>query len=266
MAHIGQFSLGMRHIGKGFRFFFKNKSLWPYAVIPTIINIAVLITMIFILIHYYGDISTWIFGTNNKFDLEALNFFAKVWHYIVAFFIKFIEMLIFLILLLLILITTFVFAMIITGPFNDTISEKTEQILSGKELPFSWHYFVKSIWRSIIVETQKAIFFLSIPLLLLFLNLIPAIGSLTYFIIANFFACFDIGFNFVDFPMSRKLWTFTTRMKFAFKNYSAISGLGLVVFIPFFPFIFCAPLVVGGTLLYNELTNREPNYEFNPKL
>lgn len=254
MSRINRIREGFRHIRLGFQFFGKEKRLWPYAVIPTVINLIVLIVMIVILAEYYGSLTSWIFGSGSPLQSDA-GFLAVLYHYTIHTLIYVIKFLLFLVLLVLIFILTFVFSMIITGPFNDTISEVTEKIITGNEIKFSFKHFTSSIWRTIVVELQKACVFLTVPILLLFLNLVPGIGNTLYLILAGIFAAFDIGFNFLDYTMSRKLWKFGDRFGLAWRNKYELLGFGAVALIPFFPYIFAAPMVVGGTMLFLNLNN-----------
>lgn len=169
------------------------------------------------------------------------------------------KIILFIILLLLLLIVAFIFSMIIAGPFNDALSEKVEQMVTGRETTFSWSYFTKSILRSIIAESQKAIFFLFIPIILLLLNFIPVVGSILCLVLTVIFASYDIGFNFFDLPMARRLWGFSKRMKIGWAHRYELTGLGILALIPFFPYIFAAPLVAGGTLMFCEVIQDEKN-------
>lgn len=258
MSRIKQTARGFGYIRKGFGLFFRHRRLWWYAIIPTIINLLFLILLFFLLSHYFGDLTGWIFGSGQDNALADPGFFAKVWGGTLTALIYIAKAIIFIILLIFLLVVTFIFSMILAGPFNDVLSERVEQIVTGGgEIPFSWNYFAKSIWRSIVVELQKAGFFLTIPLLLLILNIIPVLGSVIYLILASLFAAFDIGFNFMDYPMSRKLWTFRQRIRLGWSNRYYLVGFGSIALIPFFPYIFSAPLVVGGTLLFEDLKPSE---------
>jgi CysZ protein len=248
--------MGFSYIKRGFQFFLKNRKLWLYAAVPTAINLLILAALIALLAHYYGDLTGWIFGSENVASADV-GFFVKVWHGFLGALIYIAKVLIFIILLVLLFITTFIFSLILTEPFNDALSEKVEQLITGKEIPFNWNYFVKSISRSVIVGLQKAAFFLSIPLLLLLINIIPLVGSIIYLVLANLFAAFDIGFNFTDYPMSRKLWSFNKRMKTAWAKKYYFVGFGIIVLIPLFPYFFAAPLVTGGTLMFSEVASDE---------
>ena len=83
-------------------------------------------------------------------------------------------------------------------------------------------------------------------------NLIPGLGSIIYVVLASIFTSYDIGFNFVDYPMSRKLWKFGERMRFGWNRKYKLMGFGIVGIIPLFAYFFASPMVVGGTLMFIE--------------
>lgn len=272
MSRIKEFTDGVGYIRKGFRFFSNHKDLWWYSVIPTMINIIVLAVMFFLLFHFWGNLTGFIFGNGAEKELATAGFFHKVLGGLLTglFFIA--KVIIFIILLLLILIATFVFSMILAGPFNDALSEKVERILKESvEQEYSersrrggrsyryWSELIRSLWRTIITELGKTAFFLAIPILLLVLNLLPVFGSLLCLLITGAFAAFDIGFNFFDYPMSRRLWTFRKRIRLGWQHRYYITGFGLISLIPLFPFIFSAPLVAGGTILFIDLNEEPPS-------
>jgi len=252
MSRIKDFTTGIAYIKRGVSFFFKHKRLWWYGLIPTIINIILLVCLFAALIHYFEDISTWIFGGIEKGEFIPSGIIKVLWHYVAMFFVWIAKVFIFLILLILIFIIFFMFATIIVAPFYVTLSEKVQDILDGREDKTNWHLFFKYFVRSMLLEMQKACFFFLIPLFLLVLYLLPAIGAVFYMIIAGIFACWDMGFNFVDYPMSKNKWKFKERVKIAWKFKYLLTGFGIITIIPLLPYIFGAPLAVGGTLIYRD--------------
>jgi CysZ protein len=145
----------------------------------------------------------------------------------------------------------FLIGMTLTAPLNDLLSQKTEAtIRPPKTVPFSLHY----LWHLIRGELLKSLFLISVPVLLLLINLIPIIGTLVYVVLSGLFGMWAMGIAYIDYPVSRSTPGFGPRLAFYRRHFSAISGFGIVFFIPFFNFIFSSPLIVGSTLLYLHLT------------
>jgi CysZ protein len=152
------------------------------------------------------------------------------------------------------LLVTFVLGLIVAGPFNEILSEKTESIATGRvEPPFSWRRFGSNIVRSLIVESQKALLFLGIPIIFLFFHFLPVIGSFIAIGLTGVFEMWATGFAFTDYPMSRRMMSFRERTGLARDNLFTILAFGCVFWIPGLIILCSPPLVVGGTLLYSEL-------------
>ena len=240
---------GFKFIKKGCVFLKQNKSLWVYAAIPFFINIILFFASIWFVAHYFPELFDWLISRASFLTLKGESFWYKL--LIPVYWL--IKTILFILFLIFSLITCFVIGMIISGPFNDLLSEKTERLLCPDK-QIEEISFLKVIPKTVITELKKAIFFIGVPIFALLINLIPIIGTVFYIIIVNSFAVFDIGFAFIDYPMSRRNWSFKRRTSFAWKNKFAVCGLGTVVLIPLLPFIMNAPLVVGGTILFRRLS------------
>ena len=161
------------------------------------------------------------------------------------------QLLIIILSLVILLIISYVVALIVAAPFNDTLSEQVEIMVTGSgEIPFSLKKFIKDLWRIIKMESIKALILVLIPIVLFVLNVIPAIGGFLYILLTFLFGAWDMGFAYAELPMGRKLFPLKERFAFGMKNKWALMGLGIGFVIPFFYLIFAAPLAVGGTLLY----------------
>ncbi len=258
MSTLKQFNLGTKSLKAGFVFFKKHPALIWMAIFPTLIGLLVLAVMISVFATYYGDIYGWITSLVGNLDIQDPS--NILWHILdgILWIVNILfQLIVIIISLVLILLVGFLASMIFSAPFNDALSEKVEEIMTNQSAPsFNFKRLLKDLARTIKVEIQKSIFFLGIPILLLFLNLIPVGGSILYSVFTLGFGIWDLGFTYVDYPMSRKLISFTDRIAFARKNKMALIGLGWVFVIPFFNLIFTAPMTVAGTLLYIELQKK----------
>jgi len=255
MEMLKNFYLGIQHIWQGLSFLKAHKKLWAFAILPTVINVALFIIMLNVFSHYYADIYNWLQAFLGPIQIEA----PEVWYLkIAAWFLMVInglfQIIIWLLALLCMLIIFYVLGFIIAGPFNDMLSERVEQIITGvNPQDFSWKKLLSDLTRTLKAEILKAIFFLSIPLALLLVVFIPIVGSIIYPALTIGFGMFDLSFNYIDYPMARKTQPFSERLKFAKKHKIALIAFGTPILIPFANFLLMAPLVVGGTMLYLKL-------------
>lgn len=255
MRGIKNFLFGFHHIGKGIGYLWNHRTLWPYAVIPIMINVFLLVALIGTFFHFFGDFYDWLSGYFGHIGLEnPQTWYGKVVGGFLWIVDKFFQLVIAFVSMMLLLFLSYAFAFIVSSPFNDILSERVEILETGMPAPpFSLQKFLRDIWRTLRAEFLKTAFFLGVPLVLLLLALLPIIGGVMSSAALLFFGAFDIGFNYVDYPMARKALTFSERLGFARRHAASLCGLGSIVVIPCANLLLMTPLVVAGTLLYIRL-------------
>ena len=144
---------------------------------------------------------------------------------------------------------------VVAAPLYEMVSEAVEREYTGQAVVGTG--FLGSI-RLIGEEIKKAIFILIVPTLFLF---IPGVN-----VLATLVAALLIGWDFCDYPMARRGWSFRRRLRFVLRDGWAVLGFGLWLVIPFVQ-IFLMPLSVpGGTLLILEALEREGELAPRPGL
>ena len=126
---------------------------------------------------------------------------------------------------------------VLAAPFYEIVSCAVERDRLGKVVEISWQQSLLLI----IEEAKKVAFILLLTLLAL---IIPGLNVLALFIPA-----FLLGWDFCDYPLARRGWSFKRRLRFTFKNFWRVTGLGLWLIIPALQFILAPLAVAGGTLL-----------------
>ncbi len=151
---------------------------------------------------------------------------------------------------------------IISSPFNDILSEKTEELLTGiiNEEPFVFRVFLKDSLRTVLDESKKIIIFVFFMALLLPLNLVPG-GTLPYSILSVLLTIFFLAVEYTGYVFSRKHLVFRDQHRFIFTRKFLMLGFGTgvmgVLAVPFLQF-FCIPLgVVGATQLWYDVSGPE---------
>ena len=99
---------------------------------------------------------------------------------------------------------------LIAAPFNDLLSERTEEILSGalRDEPFSFSAFWRDSRQTLGVEARKMALFVLGMLLLLLLNLIPVVGTLLYALLSVLLTLFFLAVEYTGFVLSRHRFDF----------------------------------------------------------
>lgn len=269
MSRVSQFTLGLKKLFEGFGFLLRTPKLWFWTFLPWAIAMILLIVSWELFMHHYNDFYHLL---ASKMGLETLTrehgFWAALIYAGLWILKQILKVLLFLVGLILISLISFLVYCVAAAPFLDLLAEKVSLLSEGKEPPpFQWKRFLKSMGQSVAVELKKALLFLTLPILLWFLNFIPIAGSFLFLLLTCLFGMWVLGLSCVDYPMGHQLIPFRARLKFALKFKFALIGFGLPFLIPFAPLFLQAPMVVGGTLLYHELQKKLPtsNFQTNPK-
>lgn len=254
-TQVNQFTLGLAYIPKGFRYLFQHPHLLIYAAIPALIQVIVLIVLLSVFGSKFGALFDWLSHWVNFWHIDnADNLMLKSANFVLWGITQLLRVAVFMVGLIFVSLFGFLIGMIFSAPFNDILSEKTEATV---RTPCSQPLSVRYVWHLVRGEIVKAMMFLSVPLLLLLINVIPVIGSISYIVISGLFGMWAMGATFVDYTVSRQCPGFSGRWHFYRTHMPALAGFGAVFLLPFFSFFFTGPLIVGSTLLVVALQQAE---------
>ncbi|MEA3466064.1 MAG: sulfate transporter CysZ [Thermodesulfobacteriota bacterium] len=238
---INGFVAGFFSLWKAFCFIRNNSSLYKYVAIPLIINVVV-----------FSGTAYWGFDLFNQLVGQ---YFAPndAWYWqIVASVIKLLAALV---TLVIVFFTFTVLGNFIAAPFNDVLSERTEQLISGQLLDerFSLRQIGKDLWRVMQDEVRKMSLFILLMILLLVVNMLPGIGSLIYAVCSVLLTVFFLIVEYTGYVFSRKHQGFKEQRRFIAANRMTTLGFGLAVMctllIPFVQFLTIPLAVVAATHL-----------------
>ena len=238
----GNFSAGFLYPFRAGQFIKKNPVLYKYIFIPLMISVTV-----FSLAGYWG--------------LQVFDYFVNqnipqddIWYWLLL--NKLIWISAILVTFILVFFSFTVLGNLIASPFNDILSEKSEEILSGKVADAgSFHLvlFMKETGKTLLNESLKISLFVCCMIFLFALNLLPVLGSMLYGALAFLLTVYFLVIEYTGFVFSRKRLTFKNQRKFIKKNRLLCAGFGCGAFIllaiPFVQFFSIPMGVVGATLL-----------------
>ncbi len=237
------FLFGFTYPFRSLKFFFSHKVLIKYSIAPMLINLFI-----------YGSI----FILSYRWLMGSLDGWLGIENTEAGFWLRFLHTALLIIGFLLTLFVCYllfnILGNIVTAPFNEEISQRVEEIVTGK----TEHKmgFWEDAYISIKGEVQKLIFYLLILLLIFILNFVPVIGSVFSAILGFIFSCYYNSLDFLDYPMTRKKMRFRDKLKVTSSGRLVTYGFGLTAFLlMFLPVInvFMKPiLVVAGTSLFYE--------------
>ncbi len=237
------FLFGFTYPFRSLKFFFSHKVLIKYSIAPMLINLFIY-GSIFILTYSWlmGSLEKWlgIDNTEAGFWLRFLHTALLIVGFLLTLFVCY-------------LLFT-ILGNIVTAPFNEEISQRVEEIVTGRkehEMGF-W----EDAYISIKGEVQKLLFYFSILFFIFLLNLVPVIGSVVSTMLGFIFSCFYNALDFLDYPMTRKKMRFRDKLKITRKGKLVTYGFGVTAFLMMFlPVVnvFMKPiLVAAGTSLFYE--------------
>ncbi|HEY5536291.1 MAG TPA: EI24 domain-containing protein [Ignavibacteria bacterium] len=229
-----------------------NKRLIKLSIVPVLINLLIYGT-IFILVYKWALVkSEQLTGADSIHSLwwqEVLYVFIVI--------ISFIVIVIFCYLIFLFL------SGIITAPFNEKISQVSEEIITGETLVSGTGFF-KDLYSSSRDELIKLSFYFLVIFIFFLIGMIPLIGGIFSAIFGFLFSVFFCALDFLDYPMARKLLPLRKKISIVSRGGMLTFGFGLTSFIlMFIPFlnVFTKPLlVISGTLLYYNKFDKKKRY------
>ena len=253
------FALGINSYVDALTFIFKNK-LIIYFIFPILLNILVFSLGIW----GTSTISDWaLTSINNLIHPETWTFYASDVIY------KILEW------SLWILIRIFFFffyvwfggyiILMLMSPVYAFLSEKVEEILTGKKFPYSLNQFIDDIIRGILLALRNLFIELGVTILLFILGFIPVIGWLTpiaIFIVASYY----YGFSFLDYSLERKRMNIHSSSEFVKNNGGLAIANGaifsLTLAIPYIGVLFAGFIsiisVVAATIAIHEMDENRP--------
>ncbi len=222
----------------------QNLRLLPYIIIPFVINVAVFSGAVILGVNFFGD------------TVVSMLPQGEAWYWALLYWL--IWGIAALVTAVLVFFSFTVVGNLIASPFNELLSERTEQVLSGQahDEPFSLAQFARDALQTLLMEIKKMWIFVVVMILILPLNLLPGIGNSLYTVLAVGLTLFFLCFEYLSFVMVRKRHFFKEQKNYIFSRKFLMLGFGCGVMallaIPFMQLL-CIPLaVIGVTRLWCE--------------
>lgn len=248
-----QFRLALGSYLVAHRFIFKHK-IWAYAVIPTLINVFMLIGL------FYGA-----FQINDSLKPQIQSWFSKDYDTLSTITNYTIQVLVNLVLFVGYLFIYKNLVLIILSPFLAIISEKVDALYTGRDFPFNGKQLLLDVWRGVKISVRNSTIELSLIFICFIIGLfVPILGIIVpvvIFLIESFY----FGFSMIDYTNERKKLSFKESKVYIKQNKPLAYGIGIVFYlmflVPIIGWIF-APLygIVAGTLAVLQNDNTQAPY------
>ena len=222
----------------------QNLRLLPYIIIPFMINVTVFSGAVVLGVHFFSETVVTLLPQGDAWYWALL--YWLVWGLAAM------------VTAVIVFFTFTVFGNLIASPFNELLSERTEQTLSGvtNDEPFSLSQFSRDALQALLMEVKKMWVFVVVMILILPLNLVPGIGNSIYTVLAVGLTLFFLCFEYLSFVMVRKRLFFKEQKNYIFARKFLMLGFACgvmaILAIPFMQLL-CIPLaVIGVTRLWCE--------------
>ena len=241
---VADFSRGFFAPFRSARILRGNPRLIQYILIPFLINAVVFSIAVYLGLDFFGN-------TVVEYIPQG-----EAWYWSVIYWLVWVVAV--LLTAVLVFFSFTVVGNLLASPFNDLLSERTEEVLSGKvsDEPFSLSRFLRDAVQTLLMEAKKMWVFVVVMVFILPLNLLPGIGNSIYTLLAVSLTLFFLCFEYLGFVLVRKHQFFREQKsyilarKFLMLGFSC--GVMALLAIPFLQ-LFCIPLaVIGATRLWCE--------------
>jgi CysZ protein len=219
--------------------------LYYWMLAPIILNVLLFIGFISLGWGYADIISNFLFDLVNieSWELGKLQFLIDIFKFLLALIIQIISLLIYLSLIKYLML-------ILLAPLLAYLSEKTEELYTGKSYPFKLGLFIKNILRGTLVAIKNIFLEILITIVFGLLTFVPIIGLssplLTFMAESYFF-----GYSMIDYYCERRQMSISQGTRFINQHFSftLINGLifNLFLLLPSIAALF--PILLIGVLL-----------------
>lgn len=238
------FVKGFRYPFNSFSFLRRHPRLYPFVILPFIINVASFCLVIYFGFDYYRDL------------VMSRIPHGDAWYWLILNYILLLMAIV--VILVLVFFSFAAVGSLLASPFNDLLSERTEWLLGGRpaDEPFVLGRFIREAAMTMMTEVKKVgVFLLGMGTLLL-LHLLPLVGTMLYPFLSVAWTALFLVMEYTGYVFARKRLSFKAQRQIVYRNAALMSGFGLGLFcllaIPFVQF-FCIPLgVVGAVRLLAE--------------
>jgi CysZ protein len=237
------------YIVRGAVFVWSHKALWKYAAAPILISVVTLAGSYILLYDLFIRLVS---------PYTGQEWYGKVVYYLL------------LVIITVALLAAFFFivtrlASAVSAPFNDIISQKTEEIATGMrdESRFSPVRLLRDSGRSLAHSFRLLGLYIGLLVIGLLLLLVPVAGGALYTAFGVMVSAYMFAYEYLGYPMDRRRFSWAQKRIFLRSKLRSILGFGLgsaaVASIPIINFFFIPAAVAGGTLLFLDLARNPRN-------
>lgn len=245
------FLAGFAYPLRAFRLIQKHRSLWPFVLMPFVINLLLGIGLY--------SIGLWSgLQLIDGWTAQLIEWSGPTWlDTLVQVLSPVIQGVLLLLLFVVLGFVLLQFGSILGSPFYGQLSEKLEVLRTGKlEAPQSMGAgaILIDIWRAILFEVKKLLLLLGVGSVLLLANFIPVAGTVVATVGGVSLTAFLVCLDMLDASLERRRLKFRQKLGMVLRSFPASAGFALVclglVSLPLMNLLVIPLCVSSGTLFF----------------
>ncbi|AMV71716.1 EI24 domain-containing protein [Desulfuromonas carbonis] len=238
----GRFAAGFFSPFQSGRFLLQHPRLIRFILFPLSINILVFTAAVWAGLKFFA-------GTVTQYLPQGDAWYWALVTYLVWF----------LAVLLTMVLVFFSFSLVgalLASPFNDLLSERTEELITGfrPEQPFQLRGFLIGALQTLADESRKIFLFLTGMALLLLLNLLPGIGTVLFGVLSVLWTLVFLVIEYTGYIASRKGMRLAAQRHYLLQRKLAMLGFGCgllcLLAVPLLQFLTIPLGVIAATRLW----------------
>ncbi len=220
----------------------EHPRLWTFALIPIAITLVLLSVVLMLLVGFNADLVDLIWAQPEEW------YWMLLWVPLYA-----------LVFVLCFVVGALTFPAVVSAPFNDSLSQRTERTITGvyEEAPFNMARFLGEILSAVGMSLGRLMLLYGGLIFIFLFGLIPVVGQITAAVFAPLYTMSWMSAEYLEYSMGRHRFGFLHVFRTVRKNYLLCVGFGggifLMLLVPLMNLLFIPVGVVGGTILYTRL-------------
>jgi len=250
MHFFKEFGIGIGHYTIAYRFI-KEHKLWYWLIIPCLLNLIAFAVVGYFSWTYTGDLLEYLLV---KMGVEGENWWRIMLQGLISIFVRLIIVMLYLKLFRYIVLILF-------APMLAFISDKIQEINTGRKKPFTFNQFARDVVRGVVIAVKNLFLEIVVTVCILLISVaVPVLAIVAPFLIYAV-ESYYFGFAMLDYRNEFMLLSAKQSRQLINNHRGLVLGIGamfnLMLFIPFFGVLMAPVLsVVAGGLAFNQVDPR----------
>jgi len=253
---VAGFLRGAAYPLRGIRWLVSHRDAWPYALLPALVNGAIVLILALAMISQFDAVFAWLQPDALEAAVEGLPWWKTFWRPVANGLLGFVAGVM---LVGASILGGLLVGAILAGPFHEKLSEVVESIATGQpppDEPINLRTLSKDAYRAMASAVQRLLLFSVFYIPLLFVSFLPVVGLVG---VAGtlLYSAFFLALNFSDPALERRKMPTRDKLSWARGALAPWMGFGAgllgLMLIPLLGLVLAPAFVTAGTLLWLDV-------------